>query len=181
MRVDSDASLCARLTELRSRLPTPVTPPRTVQEIVSALAEFMECVRYLLTRRSEGAILKLESEADVQDAIYIMLRPWIPDLKYENPTDKSGNRYVIKDFIVPSARTVVEAKFVRDKAHGKTITRELHDDIEMYSQHPLCDDLIFFVYDPDSEIPDVRALTADVVRPRQYGSKVLRTYLLVRP
>lgn len=141
----------------------------------------MECVRYLNTRRSEGAVLKLESEADVQDAIFIMLRPWIPDLTYENPTDKSGNRYVIKDFVIPSARVVIEAKFVRDKAHGKSISKELHDDIEMYSQHASCDDLIFFIYDPDSEIPDQRALRADIVRPRSYGSKALRTYLIVCP
>jgi hypothetical protein len=178
---DSDAALCASLTELRSKLPVPAQPPRSVQEVLAALSEFMECVRYLNTRRSEGAVLMLESEAAVQDAVYIMLRPWIPDLRYENPTDKVGNRYTIKDFLIPSARTVVEAKYVRDKGHGKSVSRELHDDIEMYSQHPLCDDLIFFIYDPDKEIPDVRALASDIVRPRQYGSKILRTYLIVRP
>lgn len=141
----------------------------------------MECVRYLNTRRSKNAILKLESEADVQDAIFLMLRAWITDLSYENPTDKSGNRYSIKDFLAPSARTVIEAKYVRDQSHGKLISKELHDDIEVYRRHPKCDHLVFFIYDPDSAIPDVRALTNDIVTERSYEGKVLRTHLIVKP
>jgi len=152
-----------------------------VANVLAALGGFMECVRYLNTRRSAGAILKLEEEAHVQDAVYIMLRLWVTDLQYENPTDKIGNRYVIKDFLIPSLKTVVEAKFVRDKTHGKNISKELHDDIEMYSRHPLCEELVFFVYDPDKYIPDVGALSDDIVRPRQYGNKGLRTHLVVRP
>jgi len=44
------------------------------------------------------------------------------------------------------------------KIMGKNISKELHDDIEMYRAHPRCDDLIFFVYDLNLFIPDQRAL-----------------------
>ena len=84
------------------------------ERILGALNEFQECVRYLNTRRSTAAILSLDSEAAVQDAIFLMLRPWIRDLVPENPTDKVASRYTIKDFVSRSARTVVEAKFIRD-------------------------------------------------------------------
>src|SRR5205823_1966581 len=126
--------------------------------IVAALKQFQECVRYLNTRRSSGAILNFTSEADVQDAIYLMLRLWVHDLIVENPTDKIANRYTIKDFLSRQARTVVEVKYVRDASHGKSISKEMHDDIETYRHHVYCDTLVFFVYDPDSLIPDQQQL-----------------------
>ncbi len=78
------------------------------------------------------------------------------DLVPENPTDKVASRYSIKDFLSVSARTVIEAKYVRESGHGKSITKELHDDIENYRHHPACRNLVFFIYDPDSLIPGTR-------------------------
>ena len=150
-------------------------------QILQALRQFMECVRYLNTRRSKGAKLDLESEADVQDALYLMLRPWVTDLVSENPMDKVGNRYSVKDFISKSARTVIEAKYVRDAPHGRYIAKELHDDIETYRHHPHCDHLIFFVYDPDSLIPDAGALNAEIATSRVYDGKPLYCHLVVCP
>lgn len=150
-------------------------------DVLAVLNEFQECVRYLNTRRSKGAILQLTSEADVQDALYLMLRPWLRDLVAENPTDRTGNRFVLKDLLIASIRTVVEAKFVRDKAHGKTISAELHDDIEMYRKHPACSHLIFFIYDPDSLIPDQRALIEAIEVPRLYGGIPLYCHVIIKP
>jgi hypothetical protein len=141
----------------------------------------MECVRYMNVRRSGGRLQQLGSESDVQDALYLMLRPWVTDLVFENPTGKVANRYSIKDFLLPSARAVVEAKYIRDEAHGKNVSKELHDDIEVYREHHLCDDLIFFVYDPNSFIPDQRALVSHIAIERVYPGKRLRTHLIVKP
>lgn len=178
----SAAALCAGVADLARKY---TRPPResTVDAgaIVTALNQFQECVRYLNTRRSTGAILKLDSEAAVQDAIYLMLRPWISDLNYESPTSRVSNRYVIKDFISPSAETVIEIKFIRDEPHGKNISKEMHDDIEMYRRHPHCRTLVFFVYDPASLIPDQEALKSQIETPRAYGDINLTCVLIVKP
>lgn len=155
-----------------------------ISAVISALKEFDACVRYLNTRRSAGAVINIQSEADVQDVLYLLLRPWILDLLYESPADKSGNRFVIKDFSSGNGRFVVDAKYVRDKDHGRLISKELHDDIEMYRTHPHCDDLMFFVYDPDALIPDQRALREAIEIERSYGGvggKRLRCHLIVKP
>ncbi|MCG7981047.1 MAG: hypothetical protein G8D81_00150 [gamma proteobacterium symbiont of Clathrolucina costata] len=153
-----------------------------VGRIVKALEEFMECVRYLNTRRSTSAILKLDSEAAVQDALYLMLRPWVLDLIPENPTDRvAASRYTIKDFLCRSAKTVIEAKYVRDSNHGKYITKELHDDIETYRHHPACRHLIFFIYDPDALIPDRAALERQIAVERVYDGVPLTCHLVVKP
>src|SRR5438046_3716082 len=80
-----------------------------VSRVITALNSFGECVRYLNTRRSSGALLNLDSEAAVQDAVYLMLRPWIADLVPENPTDRVANRFSVKDFISKANRLVIEA------------------------------------------------------------------------
>jgi REase_DpnII-MboI len=155
-----------------------------IEKVLLALNEFDACTRYLNTRRSSGAVINIESEADVQDVLYLLLRPWIVDLKYESPGDKSANRYVIKDFLSPAEKFVIDAKYIRDADHGRAISKELHDDIEMYRKHPNCDDLVFFIYDPDGLIPDQRALREAIEVGRAYGEnaeKRLRCHLIVKP
>ena len=179
-RSEKQAEILSGLSEFRATEAVDV-PSVKCDQIVSALDQFMECVRYLNTRRSKGTKLNLESEADVQDALYLMLRPWVLDLVYENPTDKVGNRFAIKDYISKEAKTVIEAKYVRDAAHGKSIAKELHDDIETYRHHPSCDHLVFFVYDPDSLIPNVAALQTEMTTKRVYDGKLLVCHLIVCP
>lgn len=105
-----------------------------------------------------------------------MLRPWVLDLVAESPTDKIANRFSIKDFVSHSGRFVIEAKFVRNADHGKSLARELNDDIETYRYHAYCDDLIFFIYDPDGNIPDSAALERHVRTSRTYDGKTLRAH-----
>ena len=64
-----------------------------VVRVIAALQSFSDCVRYLNTRRSKGALLKLDSEAAVQDALYLMLRPWLVDLVPENPSKSASVSY----------------------------------------------------------------------------------------
>ena len=153
---------------------------QSVEEVINALSEFMECVRYLNTRRSKTN-LNLDSEEAVQDAIYLMLRPWVMDIRPESPTGKVANRYSIKDFLLPSLRTVIEAKYIRDKAHGKSISQEINDDIETYRYHHQCDNLIFFIYDPDALIPDRLQLEKHVTSKRTYSDKTLTCFCIIKP
>ena len=110
-----------------------------------------------------------------------MLRPWILDLIPENPTDKIANRYTIKDFVSQSGKFVVEVKYVRNAEHGKNLAKEINDDIETYRYHPSCDDLIFFIYDPDGKIPDAAALERHLRTTRSYDAKTLRCHGVIKP
>jgi len=152
----------------------------SIRSLLAALEQFMESVRYLNTRRSDTT-LTLDSEAAVQDALYLMLRPWVCDLVPESPTERIANRYVIKDFASRSLRTVIEAKYIRDKDHGKSITKELNDDIETYRYHSYCDHLVFFIYDPDGNIPDGSALRSHICEARSYSGKILTCYCIIKP
>jgi hypothetical protein len=153
----------------------------SIETVLSALRSFTDIVRYLNTRRSTGAVLELSNEAAVQDALYLMLRPWVLDLVPENPTDKVANRFAIRDFVSQSGRFVIEVKYVRSAEHGKSLAKEINDDIETYRYHPNCDDLIFFIYDPDGNIPDAAALERHVRTTRSYDTKTLRCHGIIKP
>ena len=153
----------------------------SIEAVMAALRSFTDIVRYLNTRRSTGAVLDLSNEAAVQDALYLMLRPWILDLVPENPTDKVANRYTIKDFVSQSGKFVIEAKYVRNADHGKSLAKEINDDIETYRYHPSCEDLVFFIYDPDANIPDAAALERHVRTSRSYDGKTLRCHGIIKP
>lgn len=183
--VDAMKSIAQGIGTFREKFPAKVVAEKSIsqkqQEIVSALNQFMECVRYLNTRRSKGTVLTLSSEGDVQDALYIMLRPWVSDLKYEDPTSKNGNRFVIKDFFIQSAEMIIEAKYIRDKKHGKEVSKELHDDIEMYRHRGDASFVVFFIYDPSNNIPSVEDLKSSLEVDRVYNGKSLRIEVLVKP
>lgn len=183
--VETVANVLGGLASLSAAFPHQrIAPAQGIGPALLALREFDACVRYLNTRRSAGAVINIQSEADVQDVLYLLLRPWVVDLAFESPADKSANRFVIKDFSSSLHRFVVDAKYIRDRDHGRLISKELHDDIEMYRTHPRCDHLIFFIYDPDALIPDQRALRTAIEIDRSYGpnnEKKLTCHLIVKP
>lgn len=152
-----------------------------IGSVLAALHSFTDIVRYLNTRRSAGAVLDLKNEASVQDALYLMLRPWVLDLVPENPTDKVANRFSIKDFVSKENRFVIEAKFVRNTDHGKSLVKEVNDDIETYRYHAYCDDLVFFIYDPEGHIPDAAAMERHLKVARSYDGRTLRCHGVIKP
>jgi len=169
------------LSELADKHSAITPASKSLADILSALSNFMECVRYLNTRRTTKTILSLDSEDAIQDAIYLMLRPWIPDIVPENPTDKVANRFLIKDFLIPSLKTVIEVKYVRDKNHGKNIAKEINDDIETYRYHHNCYTIVFFIYDPDAFIPDRSKLEQHILSERVYSEKTLNCHSIILP
>jgi hypothetical protein len=152
----------------------------SIEQLLLALKSFTEVVRYLNNRRTE-ALLDSSNEAAVQDVLYIMLRPWIDDLVPESPNEKVANRFTVKDFWSKSSGFALEAKYVRSHEHGKTLAREINDDIESYRYHEDCDDLVFFVYDPHSYIPDASSLERHVQTNRSYDGKTLRCHVVIKP
>ena len=177
--VIASQEIAALLSEkgLLARVGTAISPAT----VVTCLEQFQECVRYLNTRRSKYSLITISSEDDVQDLIFLMLRPTILDLIPENPLEKTAGRYVIQDFLTKELKVVVEAKFIRDQKHGREITKELHDDIEMYRIHPNCSFIIFFIYDRNALIPDVRSLKEQIEGVRDYNGKHVQVFCVIKP
>jgi hypothetical protein len=70
----------------------------TVEDIIFLLSAFPDCVGYSRNRRA-SPILLLNSETDVQDLIYFMLRPAIGDLLPERPVANTTRQYSLEDYL----------------------------------------------------------------------------------
>lgn len=140
--------------EARQTIPTAHTPAPTLDTVVNTLDTFPTLVGYLNGRRSSGSIITMESEDNVQDLLFVSLKPLFPDLVYEQPTEKGSAGYSIGDFSLPSLHLVLEAKYVAVKADVKTKADEIAEDIWKYGTQTECETIVFFVYDPKILIPD---------------------------
>ena len=109
-----------------------------------------------------------------------MLKPAIPDLVPETAVSGSTRQYSIQDFRSPLLRIVIEAKRTRNKSHGRSIKAELNDDIAEYKIDPYCDDLIFFIYDPDTFIESVSGLAKAVEGEHSHNGRTLRVHCIVQ-
>jgi hypothetical protein len=125
----------------------------TVNGLKEMLRALPDAVRYLRSRRSRpfGSIT---SEADLQDLMYLTIKPSVPDLEYEVPTEKNAAGYSIADFTIPSLKMMIEAKYIEARADVKRVAGEIAEDIWKYTQTGTLGHLVFLVYDPNLMIAD---------------------------
>jgi hypothetical protein len=122
--------------------------------LIAVLDGFPGLVGYLNGRRAAGGVTTVGSEADVQDLLYLGLKPMFPEMVYEQPSEKGAAGYSIGDFHLPSLRLILEAKYIARKSDVKEKADEIAEDIWKYATQTDCERIIFFVYDPNLLIPD---------------------------
>lgn len=152
-----------------------------INQVISALEEVGEVERYLQNRRTASQQIVLDGEPSIQDLLFIILRPWIQDLVDESPGDKIASRFVIKDFKSKTLGLIVEAKFVRDPAHGKSLIKEINDDIAMYGGETQYEYVVFFIYDPGKFLRDARALKSHIEVNRTFDGRTVTFRAVIRP
>jgi hypothetical protein len=134
--------------------PEPFQTSLPVSQLISALDAFPGLVGYLNGRRAGGGVTSVDSEADVQDLLFLSLKPIFPEMVYEQPTDKGAASYSVGDFHLPSLKLILEAKYVSRREDVKRKADEIAEDIWKYATQTDCERIIFFVYDPKLLIPD---------------------------
>jgi len=150
-----------------------IRPPRVaprepvgIPELFHILDVLPSLVAYLKARRATRRLMQIDSEADVQDLLFLALKPSFPDLVYEEPSRKGAAGYSIGDFRIPSLQLILEAKYVATVSDAKAKADEIAEDIWKYTSQTDCQRIVFFTYDPLLLIPDranyVRALSASV-------------------
>lgn len=158
----------------------PPRKPSGVDELLLVLLKNLRRAMHPLTHRRKGAVpLTFSSEYDVQDLLHALLRPWIADIRPEEYTPSYAGSSTRMDFLLPTHRTVIEVKFVRDAEHAKKIGNELIVDIEHYRKHPDCDTLWCVAYDPDHLIRNPEGLKRDLEGNRSSEARTVQVKVLV--
>lgn len=92
---------------------------------VGTLTKILESFPYTLKRDLAYHKRELNDEKDVQRVLWTILRSHYSDLVDEEILGKFGLKHYQNDFGIPSLRTIVEVKFVRDNTNLKDLQDEL--------------------------------------------------------
>jgi len=152
-----------------------------IQNIEQVLESFKVCVERFIDRGYGRQAVEMSSEYDVQDLLYVMIKPLFPGLECEEHTPKYAGSEKRVDFVIKEISVVIEVKYVRDKRHAKTIFDEMKIDIESYHAHAHCNTLIFFIYDPNLRIQDAKRKMQELSGIRSIKGREMQVKTIVSP
>ncbi|MCD4685113.1 MAG: hypothetical protein K8S97_04160 [Anaerolineae bacterium] len=141
-----------------------VPKPHPSQTLERLLSQFHIIVRQLKRRHDNRATLVIEDEYDVQDLLHALLLTIFDDVRPEEYTPSYAGAASRIDFVLKQEKIVIEVKMTRDKLRDKQVGDQLLIDIGRYQEHPDCETLICFVYDPGSFIRNPVGLENDLTR-----------------
>lgn len=154
------------LISILARVKRSVTS-RDIDMVNAVVESFQDSVLTMTNRRKGKVSIPIDDEYDVQDLMYIALKPFFTDLEREEPTPKEGGTSKRIDLVSHTSQLVIELKIVRDNKHAHEVFDELKIDIQSYHTHPACKDLYIFIYDPDNRIMSARQRESEFSGPRE--------------
>ena len=90
----------------------------------------------------------IDNEKEIQDILWLMLRPSFDDLVDEQFLPKLGHSSYRPDFAIPSLRVLIEVKFVRKRSDFRDIEKEIMQDSVGYLTNTTdYEKIIVFIYD----------------------------------
>jgi hypothetical protein len=150
------------IRELESA-PVAVTPKeQTIDHIERVCNRFHTVARQLRHRHQERPTLSINDEYDVQDLFHALLRVFFDDVRTEEWTPSYAGNSSRMDFLLKPQRLVIEAKKAREGLGAKELGDQLIIDIRRYAEHPDCDCLVCFVYDPEGHIGNPAGVEGDL-------------------
>lgn len=140
-----------------------VPAPRDTSTIVERLClRFHSVARQLQARHGGRATIQIDDEYDVQDLLHALLRIQFDDVRTEEWTPSYAGGSSRMDFLLKPERVVIEVKKTRVSMSTAALGEQLLVDIAKYSQHPDCDLLVCFIYDPEGRVGNPIGLERDL-------------------
>ncbi len=161
-RLDIDIQLLILLEDFEKKLLTVKYINIEAEEIVrQILNNFSNAVQKITTNRRQGhSPFIISDEYDVQDILYVILKPLFPNLRAEDPIPIVGAKSTKIDLILREEKILIEAKMIKQSDNNeKHFIEQLKVDIESYHSCQWLDKLFCFVYDPSKKTLDAANFT----------------------
>ncbi len=105
----------------------------------------------------------INSEREVQDIVWALLRAVFDDLVDEEPLRKVGHSSYRSDFGLPRLGVLVEVKYVRSAADFKKVEKEVYEDSVTYlKDQGTYKKIVVFIYDASASVQE-HATTRDAL------------------
>jgi len=132
----------------------------------------------LKDRHKNRSSVVVDDEYDVQDLLHSILKLHFQDVRPEENAPSFGGRSARMDFLLKNENIVIEVKKTREKLGDNEITEQLILDVAYYKNHPNCNHLKCFVYDPENRVKNPRGIERDLSK---LTDDSLTVELFIRP
>ena len=146
---------------------------KSIEALQRIFSNFHLITRKLRDRYDNRETLDVNDEYDVQDLLAALLVLYFDDIRLEEWTPSYAGKSARMDFLLKKEKIVVETKMTRKGLADKEVGDQLIVDIERYKEHPDCDTLICFIYDPEGRIANSRGLIGDLQSQSRDDLKVI--------
>lgn len=151
---------------------------KSLQAINLLCKKFHTVVNQLRKRHANRKPLDVTDEYDVQYLLLALLKIFFDDIRPEEWTPTYAGSSSKMDFLLKGVKTVIETKMTRDSLKEKDIGNQLIIDIAHYQQHPDCETLVCFIYDPDNRISNPVGLANDL---EKQSNDKLKVKVIIQP
>ncbi|WP_262713093.1 PD-(D/E)XK nuclease domain-containing protein [Subsaximicrobium wynnwilliamsii] len=94
---------------------------------------FPEAIKQIKSRRKGKDAFQFKDEYDVQDVLYVMLKPVFPNMKAEDPVPKVGATSTKIDLILRQEKILIEVKMIKESDNDESkFIKQLKEDIQSY-------------------------------------------------
>lgn len=145
------------------------TENTALEWILGILERFPAFCRQLRERHDERTTLEINDEYDVQDLVHALLMLHFDDIRDEEASPSYAGASSRQDFLLKTEKIVIEVKKTRKNLGARKIGEELIIDIARYREHPDCETLICFVYDPEGWVKNPKGVISDLERSDKEG------------
>ncbi|WP_290445800.1 PD-(D/E)XK nuclease domain-containing protein [Clostridium estertheticum] len=118
--------------------------------------------RQLRNRYNARDTLSIEDEYDTQDLLHAILQLYFDDIRAEEWTPSYAGICARMDFLLKNKKTVIEVKKTRASMKDKDLGDQLIIDVDRYKNHPDCEKLVCFVYDPEGRVGNPKGICNDL-------------------
>lgn len=146
---------------------------KPIEALQRVFSKFHLIVQKLRKRHGRRGTLEVKDEYDVQDLLDVLLSLYFDDIRSEEPTPGYAGKSARMDFLLKEEKIGIEVKMTREGLTDKKVGDELIIDITRYKEHPGCNTLICFIYDPGYMIKNRRALIEDLQNQSIYDLRVI--------
>lgn len=136
-----------------------------VSAILSRFEDAMKRWRYDSDDIKKPIRWPIESEREVQDTLWLVLRSYFEDLIDEEVLPKFGHKFHKPDFALPNLRLLIEVKYAYKKEDFKKIEQEIMiDTIAYLSKTQDYDKILVFIYDDSSSVQEHGTTKNDLIK-----------------
>lgn len=136
----------------------------SLEWVIGILERFPAFCRQLRERHDNRTTLEINDEYDVQDLVHALLMLHFDDIRDEEASPSFAGASSRQDFLLKTEKIVIEVKKTRKNLGARKLGEELITDMARYREHPDCETLICFVYDPDGWVKNPKGLISDLER-----------------